>query len=282
VYCSHEKKDHYGFSYLFKYLRIFSITIIKSKYRFLLELSVGVTLIMSVVMVASKSVTAQSIETLKGPVAPDQLQANGDPRGISVNMVTNKIYILNSANGTVMVLDSKSGTVKNIPVGIGYGTSCPYCIGVDSRNSKIYVANTVSDTVSVIDGNSDTVKTTIPVGYHPQFILVTQGYQECCKVFVANTDSNTVSVIDDNSDTVKKTIHIGIGNQDHPRFILVNGWPQPWAYVASDYSVSVIDPTDTVNKTIPLPHTITKTYTPHPNGYVYARGYANRNTRSIC
>ena len=128
---------------------------------------------MSVIMVASKSVTAQTIETMKGPPAPDQLQVGGDPEGIAVNTVTNKIYILNPGIGTVTVIDSKSGTVKNIAVGLGYTDSCPYCIGVDSRNNKIYVANRLSGTVSAIDGNSDTVKKTIPVGSFPTFILVT-------------------------------------------------------------------------------------------------------------
>jgi DNA-binding beta-propeller fold protein YncE len=65
-------------------------------------------LIMSVIMVASKSVTAQSIETMKGPNAPDQIQVGGVPEGIWVNQVTNKIYILSPGNGTVTVLDSKS------------------------------------------------------------------------------------------------------------------------------------------------------------------------------
>jgi len=65
-------------------------------------------LIMSVIMVASKSVIAQSIETLKGPTVPDQLPVGGDPEGIAVNTATNKIYILSSGIGTVTVLDSKS------------------------------------------------------------------------------------------------------------------------------------------------------------------------------
>jgi DNA-binding beta-propeller fold protein YncE len=75
---------------------------------------------MSVIIVAYKSVTAQSIETNKGPIALDQLQVGGDPESIAVNTVTNKIYTLNPTNSTVTVIDSKSGTVKNIPVGLGY------------------------------------------------------------------------------------------------------------------------------------------------------------------
>ena len=153
---------------------------------------------MSMTMVASKSVTAQTIKDTSGPNANDTLQVGGDPQGIAVNKATNKIYILKPLDGTVTVLDSKSGTVKNIPVGIGNNASCPYCIGVDSMNNKIYVANGQSNTVSVIDGYSDTVKT-IPVGRNPKFILVTTlpiNATICCKIFVANTDDNTVSVIE--------------------------------------------------------------------------------------
>jgi YVTN family beta-propeller protein len=207
-------------------------------------------LIMSVIMVASKSVIAQSIETLR-PTAPDQLLVGGDPEGIAVNPVTNKIYILNPGNGTVTVFDSKLGTVKTIPVGLGYGDfSCPYCIGLDSRDNKIYVANALSDTVSAIDGNSDTVKKTIQVGKLPTFILVTpypriSGLAACCKIYVANARSDTVSVIDGNSDTVKTTIQVG----KLPTFILSDNE----TYVAGSDTVSVIDHTEKLNKTIYLP-----------------------------
>jgi hypothetical protein len=49
-----------GSSYLFKYLEIFSIIIIKSKYCFLLEISLGVTIIMSVLLVTCNNVNAQT------------------------------------------------------------------------------------------------------------------------------------------------------------------------------------------------------------------------------
>jgi YVTN family beta-propeller protein len=214
-------------------------------------------LIMSVIMVASKSVTAQTIETMKGPVASNQLQVGGDPEDIAVNPVTNKIYILNPGNGTVTVLDSKSGTVKNILVGLG---SCLYdCIGVDSKNNKIYVANSDDNTVSVIDGNNDTVKKTIPVGEEPTFILVTTypterilGYlppaysppkgafpfesiefnEACCKIYVANSEDGTVSVIDGSNDTVENTIPLGNGSS--PALIL------PYIYTTTSYPPSMV------------------------------------------
>jgi len=210
---------------------------------------------------------------IKGSVAPDQLQVGGDPQGIWVNDVTNKIYILNSGNGTVTVLDSKSGTVKNIHVGfgesvknipVGFGESCYSCIGGDWKDNKIYVANALSDTVSVIDVNSDTVKKTIPVGRNPTFVLAPYpnkieptpfpaGVERCCKIYVANTQNDTVSVIDVNSDTVKKTIPVGW----NPTFILAGPPGRQIGneiYVATIDNVSVIgDSDDTVKKTIALP-----------------------------
>jgi len=112
-------------------------------------------LIMSVIMVASESVTAQTIQTMGGPPAPNQLPVGGDPEDIAVNEATNKIYILNVGDDTVTVLDSKSGIVKSISGGssergVSGSSECTYCIGVDSRNNKIYVANSASDIVSVI------------------------------------------------------------------------------------------------------------------------------------
>jgi YVTN family beta-propeller protein len=137
-----------------------------------------------------------------GPRVPDQLQVGGDPEDIAVNPVTNKIYILKPGDSTVTVLDSKSGTVKNIPVGLGGPGGCPHCIAVDSTEDKIYVANSYSDTVSVIDGNNDTVKKTIKVGLFPKFILLTSSHHSYhpstitrylpsiigtyCKIYVAN------------------------------------------------------------------------------------------------
>jgi DNA-binding beta-propeller fold protein YncE len=95
-------------------------------------------------MLASKSVIAQTIETMGSPAALNQLPVGGDPEAIAVDTATNKIYILNPGEGTVTVFDSKSGTIKNISVGLGRDEGCPYCIEVDSRNNKIFVANTDS------------------------------------------------------------------------------------------------------------------------------------------
>src|SRR5262249_54451013 len=143
----------------------------------------------------------------------DQITVDGLPQGIAINTVTNKVYVLNRANGTVAVIDSNSGEVKNIHVGNAYNWAnypCPHCIGVDSQNNKIYVANTGDNTVSVINGANDTVRT-VPVGTQPNFVLVvSKTYSHTGdKIYVGNSLDNTVSVINGTDDTVTTTVPIG-------------------------------------------------------------------------
>ena len=49
-------------------------------------------------------ITAQTIQTMGGPPAPNQLPVGGDPEDIAVNEATNKIYILNVGDDTVSKL----------------------------------------------------------------------------------------------------------------------------------------------------------------------------------
>jgi YVTN family beta-propeller protein len=106
----------------------------------------------------------------------------------------------------------------------------------------------------VIDGNNDTVKKEIPVGRHPDFILVYHT-STVNKIYVANAGSGSVSVIDGNNDTVKKEIPVGRG----PDFIVEDYDYKHFTtkiYVANDdsSSVSVIDGNnDTVKKEISFP-----------------------------
>ncbi len=140
-------------------------------------------LIMSVMMATSPSVIAQTIQTTKTSTNPkDQITVDGLPQSIAINTKTNKIYVLNQLNGSVSVINSNSGEVKNVRIGNPYNnTSFSYfhdrdclgqdCIKVDERNNMIYVANPQDNRVFVIDGTNDTVKSVL-VGSHPDFILV--------------------------------------------------------------------------------------------------------------
>jgi YVTN family beta-propeller protein len=86
--------------------------------------------------------------------------------GITVNVVTDKIYAAGVDTDVVNVIDGSSNTVvKQIPVG-----TSPCGVNVDTAANRIYVANSGTNrnvppapSVSVIDGSTDTVIATVPV-----------------------------------------------------------------------------------------------------------------------
>ncbi len=88
--------------------------------------------------------------------------------GVAVNTITNKIYVTNSLDNTVSVIDGQTDSVvATINVGSG-----PFGVAVSRNYNKVYVANRFAGTVSVIDGATNAVTNTLSVGAGPQFIGV--------------------------------------------------------------------------------------------------------------
>lgn len=110
------------------------------------------------------------------------------PRGIVENSATRRVYAVNSANGSVTVIDEAAGSTKTVKVGAE-----PEAIAVNPITDKIYVGNSGSGTVSVIDGATDLVTATVPVGDMPYVVAVNPVSD---KVYVSKTFSNTTTVID--------------------------------------------------------------------------------------
>lgn len=108
--------------------------------------------------------------------------------GVGVNPSTHKAYAVDEPNGSVVVMNSRSGTTQRVKVGTN-----PISLAIDRTADKIYVANTGSGNVSVIDGASDKVVATIPGEAHPYAIAVNEATGT---VYVTNTYSNAVTVID--------------------------------------------------------------------------------------
>jgi len=110
------------------------------------------------------------------------------PRGIVENSATRRVYAVNSAGGSVTVIDEAAGSTKTVKVGTE-----PEAIAVNPITNKIYVGNSGSGTVSVIDGATDVVTATVPVGDLPYVVAVNLARD---KVYVSKTFSNTTTVID--------------------------------------------------------------------------------------
>ncbi len=139
------------------------------------------------------------------------------PEGVSVNPVTNKIYVVNKCGndltcnslGTVSVIDGVTNAITTVNVG-----AHPYFAGVNTVTNKIYVPDNCGNdptcksvgTVTVIDGASNTTAS-VNVGVFPYGVAVDAVTN---KIYVANncgTDLNctspgTVSVIDGATNSV--------------------------------------------------------------------------------
>jgi len=110
------------------------------------------------------------------------------PHAVVVNPKTNKVYAVNSNDGTVTVMDGSANSTTTLRVG-----SEPMAITVNPVTNKIYVGNSASGTVSVIDGATDTVTATVKVGALPYVVAANPATN---KIYVSKTFSNTMTVID--------------------------------------------------------------------------------------
>jgi YVTN family beta-propeller protein len=180
------------------------------------------------------------------------------PRFIGINKITNTIYVSNSEDNTVSVIDGAtcnssntsgcSQTQPTTPVG-----NIPQQVAVDETNNTIYVVNRDDGTVSVINGahcnGTDTSGcnqswSTVTVGNSPQALGLNPDNHT---VYVTNTGDNTVSVIDGN--TCNGTNTSGCGQT--PAIISVGAAPRAvgvdsgtnTVFVGNqnDMTVSVID-----------------------------------------
>ncbi|MFZ0911594.1 MAG: hypothetical protein WAN24_19145 [Candidatus Acidiferrales bacterium] len=112
------------------------------------------------------------------------------PAAAATNPLTNTIYVLNSSDGTVSVINGATGLVTaTITVG-----SDPVAVAVNPVTNMIYVANKGSNSVTPINGaaNPPTAGTAIPVGTSPAAIAVNPATN---MIYVANNGSNNVTPI---------------------------------------------------------------------------------------
>ena len=128
------------------------------------------------------------------------------PFGIAYDSVNERIYVTNSDNNTVSVIDITTNTViDTISIGV-----VPFDIAYSHDNQRMYVNNGGGSTVSVINTTTNTVDPTpITVGSAPYSIAYDYVNQ---RIYVTNFGDDTVSVIDTTTNTVDSTpITVGDG-----------------------------------------------------------------------
>ncbi len=170
------------------------------------------------------------------------------PVGVAVNATTQKIYVANSFNNDISVIDGVTNSVTSTissPQIIA-----PGAVAVNPTTNTIYVANGQScftcpaaNNLAVIDGASGSVTTTIPVGTSPAGIAVDT---QTNFIYVANAgnfdtgDLGNVTVINGATNTVASTLKDP--NAQNPSAVAVNPATNK-IYVANSGSsnVTVID-----------------------------------------
>jgi len=156
------------------------------------------------------------------------------PQNLTVNKVTNKIYVANNIGNSVTVINGETGEAETtIKVGTG-----PYYAGINEVTDKIYIPNNIGNTLSVINGVTRAVEAVIPVGAGPRAAVVNKVTN---KIYVPSdyaANPSKVYIIDGKTNTVEKSVAVG----RRPITAVVNEKTNR-IYVANNFSntVSVID-----------------------------------------
>ncbi|TFV58898.1 hypothetical protein E4P42_10400 [Mycobacterium sp. PS03-16] len=142
------------------------------------------------------------------PTSQTPIAVGGSPSGVVVSTAPGdtRMYVANTASGTVSVIDTATGRVIDVNTAtstvdaIRVGSS-PGALALSPKGDRLYVANAGSGTVSVIrtdtyqriDANPTSSSMDITVGSLPSALQLSPNGD---RLYVANRGSGTVSVID--------------------------------------------------------------------------------------
>ncbi|MGA8679371.1 MAG: beta-propeller fold lactonase family protein [Acidimicrobiales bacterium] len=168
--------------------------------------------------------TCNSVVTSGCGQSPPAVVVGSGPDGVAVDQQTDTIYVANSGDNTVSVIDGASCNATDTsdctptaPVTVGDG---PAILAVDQATDTVYVPNLYDNTVSVIDGakcnatvtsSCGATPPTVTVGNSPYDVAVDQATHT---VYVANSNYSSyewgsVSVI--NGATCNGQVSSGCG-----------------------------------------------------------------------
>jgi YVTN family beta-propeller protein len=124
-----------------------------------------------------------------------------NPFPIAVNAATNMVYVANSYDSTVSVIDDSANppaVVATIHVG-----STPFGIAVNSATNTIYSAGYYGQDTTVIDGASNSVTATIGGAQFPAGIAIDEATNT---VYAMSQNSGQIQVINGQDNTVSSTV----------------------------------------------------------------------------
>lgn len=161
------------------------------------------------------------------------------PTGVAVNPQGTRVYVVNSGDDSVSVIDADTGTA-GVTIAVG---RAPYGIALTPDGREAYVANAGSNSVSIIDTQAHVVTATIAVGENPYGVAVAP---DGARVYVTNQAAGSLTVID----AVTSTIAVGAA----PMGVAVSPDGQTAYVVDNDAHSLILVDTDAgeVTKTIPV------------------------------
>ncbi|HTC94781.1 MAG TPA: YncE family protein [Terriglobales bacterium] len=128
------------------------------------------------------------------------LAVGAAPSAIVASAEGNCLYVANSGNNTVSVINATSDTVMPTPIPVGGG---PSFLRFDPKLQRVYVANTTGGSISIINHAADcsaSTATTVGVGTAPTSIAA---LSDGTRAYIANSGDSTVSVLLTSSNTIK-------------------------------------------------------------------------------
>ena len=172
------------------------------------------------------------------------------PAAVTVNPVTNTIYVANLDDGTVTVIDGSTSATTTVAVGIH-----PNAIAVNPATNRVYVTSGEAGTVTVIDGVSNATAT-VSVGIDPRAVVVNPVTN---RIYVANYGPEppyrspeprpdyTVTVIDGETNTTatviveNRPIALAVNPLTNKVYVANFGDSNPTGGRILGHTVSVID-----------------------------------------
>jgi len=146
-------------------------------------------------------ITNSGTNTVETPGSP--VVVGKAPSGVAASSNGEFVYVVNSGNGTVSVIQTSDNTVvATVDVGSPTPPLPPRGIAVTPDGKFVYVANPSDNNVSVIQTSNNMVVATVDVGNVPLGIAIPTND----KVFVANSLSGTLYIIEISSNTVVATV----------------------------------------------------------------------------
>lgn len=121
------------------------------------------------------------------------------PSFIESNKNDSIVYVSNTMDNSISVIDMNSLTITDTIFGVG---NAP--IGMKLLQNNLYIANSLGNNITIINTLTNAVIFSIPVGIGPERIVSTPNGE---KLLISNTTDNTISVINFSTNTVETNIH---------------------------------------------------------------------------